>query len=140
LLKFKVLVLFICIFSIEAFTNELTINKNLVINSISIEIMKDADEVFFKEKVNIDTGELVIKADSAIYSNIKKIITLSGNPSLINSKSKDKKFSGQASKIIFFDNNKIQLSGNATMNYDNLSISSNVIIFNPQNGKISSDE
>jgi lipopolysaccharide transport protein LptA len=102
--------------------------------------MKDADEVFFKEKVNIDTGELVIKADSAIYSNIKKIITLSGNPSLINSKLKDKKFSGQASKIIFFDNNKIQLSGNATMNYDNLSISSNVIIFNPQNGKISSDE
>lgn len=140
MLKFKVLVFFICIFSIKAFTNELTINKNLVINSISIEIMKDADEVFFKEKVNIDTGELVIKADSAIYSNIKKIITLSGNPSFINSKSKDKKFSGQASKIIFFDNNKIQLSGNATMNYDNLSISSNVIIFNPQNGKISSDE
>lgn len=140
MLKFKVLVFFICIFSIKAFTNELTINKNLVINSISIEIMKDADEVFFKEKVNIDTGELVIKADSAIYSNIKKIITLSGNPSLINSKLKDKKFSGQASKIIFFDNNKIQLSGNATMNYDNLSISSNVIIFNPQNGKISSDE
>jgi lipopolysaccharide transport protein LptA len=140
LLKFKVLVFFIFIFSVKAFSNELTINKNLVINSISIEIMKDADEVFFKEKVNIDTGELVIKADSAIYSNIKKIITLSGNPSLINSKSKDKKFSGQASKIIFFDNNKIQLSGNATMNYDNLSISSNVIIFNPQNGKISSDE
>ena len=140
MLKFKVLVIFIFIFSVKAFTNELTINKNLVINSISIEIMKDADEVFFKEKVNIDTGELVIKADSAIYSNIKKIITLSGNPSLINSKLKDKKFSGQASKIIFFDNNKIQLSGDATMNYDNLSISSNVIIFNPQNGKISSDE
>jgi hypothetical protein len=57
LLKFKVLVFFICIFSIKAFTNELTINKNLVINSISIEIMKDADEVFFKEKVNIDTGD-----------------------------------------------------------------------------------
>ena len=138
MLKFKLLVVFI--FSFQAFTSELTINKNLVINSISIEIMKDADEVFFTENVNIDTGELVIKADSAIYSNLKKIITLSGNPSLINSKSKDKKFSGQASKIIFFDNNKIQLSGNATMNYDDLSISSNVIIFNPQNGKISSDE
>ena len=138
MLKFKLLVVFI--FSFQAFTSELTIKKNLVINSISIEIMKDADEIFFKEKVNIDTGELLIKADSAIYSNLKKIITLSGNPSLINSKSKDKKFSGQASKIIFFDNNKIQLSGNATMNYDDLSISSNVIIFNPQNGKISSDE
>ena len=138
MLKFKLLVVFI--FSFQAFTSELTINKNLVINSISIEIMKDADEIFFKEKVNIDTGELLIKADSAIYSNLKKIITLSGEPSLINSKSKDKKFSGQASKIIFFDNNKIQLSGNATMNYDDLSISSNVIIFNPQNGKISSDE
>ena len=138
MLKFKLLVVFI--FSFQAFTSELTINKNLVINSISIEIMKDADEIFFKEKVSIDTGELLIKADSAIYSNLKKIITLSGNPSLINSKSKDKKFSGQASKIIFFDNNKIQLSGNATMNYDDLSISSNVIIFNPQNGKISSDE
>ena len=138
MLKFKLLVVFI--FSFQAFTSELTINKNLVINSISIEIMKDADEIFFTENVNIDTGELLIKADSAIYSNLKKIITLSGNPSLINSKSKDKKFSGQASKIIFFDNNKIQLSGNATMNYDDLSISSNVIIFNPQNGKISSDE
>ena len=138
MLKFKLLVVFI--FSFQAFTSELTINKNLVINSISIEIMKDADEIFFKEKVNIDTGELLIKADSAIYSNLKKIITLSGNPSLINSKSKDRKFSGQASKIIFFDNNKIQLSGNAIMNYDDLSISSNVIIFNPQNGKISSDE
>ena len=51
-----------------------------------------------------------------------------------------KTFKGSASKIIFFSNSKVQLIGkSAVMNYDNINISSNSIIFNPENGKMSSN-
>ena len=40
---------------------------------------------------------------------------------------------------IFFSNEKIHLIGNASMKYENISISSNIIIFNPRTGKISSE-
>ena len=47
-------------------------------------------------------------------------------------------FSGKADKILFFDDEKIHLIGNASMKYEGISISSNIIVFNPQSGKMTS--
>jgi lipopolysaccharide export system protein LptA len=86
------------------------------------------------------TEFLSIKADIALYDNIKKIMTLKGNPSLIQSTSGEQNFNGDAEEIVFYSNSKIHLLGNASMDYDNIKISSSSIIFNPQNGIVSSDE
>ena len=75
-----------------------------------------------------------------------KNLGMEGNPSefgiylsLIKSNKKDNIFDGKAEKIIFFNDQKVHLIGNASMKYENISISSNLIVFNPQTGKISSD-
>jgi len=51
----------------------------------------------------------------------------------------DNIFSGKADKILFFDDEKIHLIGNASMKYEGTSISSNIIVFNPQSGKMTSN-
>ena len=61
-------------------------------------------------------------------------------PSSIESNNGDTRFSGTAEKILFFNDEKVHLVGNASMKYENVSISSNIIIFNPRIGKISSTE
>lgn len=113
---------------------------NILINSDSIEIKKNINQVLFTNNVYINTGTLIINADSAVYDNLKKTISVNGSPSIIDSTHKDIKFNGQAEEIIFFDDTKIHLIGSANMNYDNMNISSNIIIFNPQNGNMSSNE
>lgn len=118
---------------------EISIN-NLIITSEYVEISKDRNQVIFQDKVKIDSGTLVITANEAVYDGKKKIITVKGNPSLIDSLLKDLSFSGEASEIIFFANNKVQLVGKASMIYDDINISSNAITFNPQNGSISSND
>lgn len=118
---------------------EIIIN-NLTISSEYVEITKDHNQIIFQDKVKIDSGSLVINANKAVYDGTKRIVIVNGNPSTINSSIKNINFSGKASKIIFFGDSKIQLVGRATMIYDNINISSNVITFNPQNGSISSDD
>jgi lipopolysaccharide transport protein LptA len=113
---------------------------NLIINSESVEIKKNSSQVIFLHDVEIKTGFLTIKADTALYDNIKKIVSLKGTPSLIKSTSEEQNFNGNAEKIIFYSNSKVHLLGNATMDYENIKISSNSIIFNPQNGAVSSDD
>ena len=68
------------------------------------------------------------------------MISIKGMPSSIESNNGDKLFSGTAEKILFFNDEKVHLVGNASMKYENVSISSNIIIFNPRIGKISSTE
>ena len=60
-------------------------------------------------------------------------------PSKIQSTAKDNYFTGTADKIFFSETDKIKLVGNATINYDDLSISSKEIIFNTRNGQVLSD-
>ena len=129
----------IFIFSICVQSSEHSID-NILINSDSIEIKRNINQVIFTKNVNIDTGTLIINADNAVYDNLKRTISVNGSPSIIDSTLKDIKFSGQAKEIIFFDNTKIHLIGSANMSYDNMNISSNMIIFNPQNGNMSSNE
>ena len=129
----------IFIFSICVQSSEHRID-NIQINSDSIEIKRNINQVIFTKNVNINTGTLMIDADNAIYDNLKKTISVNGSPSIIDSTHKNIKFNGQAKKIIFFDDTKIHLIGSANLSYDNMNISSNMIIFDPQNGNMSSNE
>ncbi len=117
-----------------------TFLDNLIINSDTVEVRKNSSQIVFLNDVQIETRFLSIKADIALYDNIKKIMSLRGNPSLIQSTSGEQNFNGNAEEIVFYSNSKIHLLGNASMDYDNIKISSSSIIFNPQNGMVSSDE
>lgn len=113
---------------------------NLEIDATSIIVSPAKNQITFSDNVLLNTGKLILKSDRAIYNELDKTITLEGMPSSINSMAGSKNFKGSADKIIFFSNSKVQLIGKAIMNYDNLNISSNSIIFNPENGKMTSNE
>ena len=68
-----------------------------------------------------------------ILFQVKKVLNF-----LNKSKKNEGLFDGRAEKILFFNDEEIHLIGNASMTYENVSVSSNVIIFNPQNGKLTS--
>ena len=135
-MKIKYLILFFLLFtSFHATSN---FKSNIKIKSESIEFLKDSKKVTFLNNVEITSEYVSIKSESAMYDEIKNVITFLGNPSSIKSNKEESLFDGQADKILFFTDEKVHLKGNATMKYENISISSNHIIFNPQTGKMSS--
>ena len=111
-------------------------SNNIVINSGAIEVEKKSNKIFFNNGVYIRSGEFTIEAREAIFNKINKIISVHGEPSKISSTGKNNFFTGSADKIIFAETDKIQLVGNATINYDDISISSKEIIFNAINGEV----
>ena len=111
-------------------------SNNIVINSGAIEVEKKSKKIFFNDGVHIKSGEFTIEAREAIFNTINKIISVFGEPSKISSTSKNNFFTGSADKIIFVETDKIQLVGNATINFDDISISSKEIIFNAKNGEV----
>ncbi len=113
---------------------------NLEIDASSIIVSPAENQIIFSDNVLLNTGKLILKSDSAIYNELNKTITLVGAPSSIDSTEGSRVFKGSANKIIFFSNSKVQLVGGAIMNYDNIDISSNSIVFNPENGKMTSNE
>ena len=113
---------------------------NLEIDATSIIVSPAKNQITFSDNVLLNTGKLILKSDRAIYNELDKTITLEGMPSSINSMAGSKNFKGSANKIIFFSNSKVQLIGKVIMNYDNINISSNSIVFNPENGKMTSNE
>ena len=114
-------------------------NEDIKIKSDTVEFLKEANKISFINNVEINSNFVSISAKSALYDNIGKIISINGMPSSIKSNKDDSFFSGSAEKIIFFSDEKIHLIGNASMKYENVSISSNIIIFNPRTGKFSSE-
>ena len=116
-----------------------SLNEDIQIKSDTVEFLKEANQISFMNNVEINSNFVTISAKSALYDDISKIISIKGIPSLIKSKKDDSFFSGTAEKIIFFSDEKIHLIGNASMKYENVSISSNIIIFNPRTGKFSSE-
>lgn len=131
---------FICAIFFNSVIYSQSYIENLEIDATSIVISPKDNQIIFSNNVILDTGKLVLKSDSAIYNELDKTMTLEGLPSSISSLDSSKTFNGNASKIIFFNNSKVQLIGSAVMNYDNINISSNSIIFNPENGKMSSSK
>ena len=118
-------------------------SKNLIdhikIKSDKVEFIKNLRNVSFFSNVNINSSYVEISANSAIYDQIKEVISISGDPSSIKSNKKNNFFNGEAETILFFSDEKVHLVGNASIKFDNISISSNLIIFNPKTGKITSD-
>ena len=116
-----------------------SLNKDIRIKSDAVEFLKQVNQISFIDNVEINSNFVSISANSALYDDISKIISIDGIPSSIKSNKGDSFFSGTAEKIIFFSDEKVHLIGNASMKYENFSISSNIIIFNPRTGKFSSE-
>ena len=118
-------------------------SKNLTnhvkIESDKVEFINNLKNVSFFSNVNINSSYVEISANSAIYDQVKEVISISGDPSSIKSNKKNNFFDGEAETILFFSDEKVHLVGNASIKFDNISISSNLIIFNPKTGKITSD-
>ena len=109
------------------------------IESDKVEFSNDSKNISFFSNVNINSSYVEISASSAIYDDKKEVISVSGDPSSIKSNKENNFFNGEAETILFFSDEKVHLVGNAIIKFDNISINSNLIIFNPKTGKITSD-
>ena len=114
-------------------------NNDIRIKSDTIEFLEKNNQINFLDNVEINSDFVNIKAESAVYDDVKDMISILGKPSTIKSSKKNTSFNGKAEKIMFFNDEKIHLIGDASIKYENISISSNIIIFNPRTGKISSE-
>tara|TARA_Y100000996_G_scaffold115651_1_gene85869 strand:+ start:499 stop:915 length:417 start_codon:yes stop_codon:yes gene_type:complete len=130
------------IISFFLFTLDLS-SKNLInhvkIESDKVEFINNLKNVSFFSNVNINSSYVEISANSAIFDQKKEVISISGDPSSITSKKENNFFNGEAETILFFSDEKVHLVGNASIKFDNISINSNLIIFNPKTGTITSD-
>ena len=133
----KLFFLFLIFFSFPIFSVEL--NEHVKIKSDSIEFNKESNQINFKHNVEIKSDYINIEALSAIYDDSGNSICLTGMPATITSNKDNNDFSGTANKIIFYTNEKVHLIGNAKMIYENLTISSELIVFNPITGNFSSE-
>ena len=125
------------LFTLDVSSNNLI--NHIKIKSDKVEFIKNLRNVSFFSNVNINSSYVEISANSAIYDQVKEVISISGEPSSIKSNKKNNFFDGEAETILFFSDEKVHLVGNASIKFDNISISSNLIIFNPKTGKITSD-
>jgi len=116
------------------------INKKVNIESDTVEYMKAANSISFLNNVKIATENIKVLAKEAIYDSELDTILVIGFPSVITSSKKGTNFNGKAEKIIIFSNEKVHLVGNASMSYENINITSNKIVFNPQTGSLVSEE
>ena len=119
--------------------NSKSLASEVKIESDKVEFSNDSKNISFFSNVNINSSYVEISASSAIYDDKKEVISISGDPSTIKSHKENNFFNGEAETILFFSDEKVHLVGNALIKFDNISINSNLIIFNPKTGKISSE-
>ena len=111
-------------------------NNDIFIQSEKIEILKEKNEIHFMKKLKIKNDYIVISANSAIYNNNDKVLNISGNLAEITSSSSNSPFAGKAKNIYLFNDNSIELSGDAYFENDGIKFKSSSIKFNQQNGKV----
>ena len=116
------------------------INKTINIESDTVEYMKATNSISFLDNVRIASENINVLAKEAIYDSELDTISVIGFPSIITSTKKGTNFKGKAEKIIIYSNEKIDLVGNASMSYENINITSNKIVFNPQTGSLISEK
>ena len=116
------------------------INKTINIESDTVEYMKATNSISFLDNVKIASENINVLAKEAIYDSELDTISVIGFPSIITSTKKGTNFKGKAEKIIIYSNEKIDLVGNASMSYENINITSNKIVFNPQTGSLVSEK
>ena len=119
--------------------NSKSLASEVKIESDKVEFSSDSKNISFFSNVNINSSYVEISANSAIFDQKKEVISISGDPSSIKSKKENNFFNGEAETILFFSDEKVHLVGNASIEFEKISISSNLIIFNPKTGKITSD-
>ena len=119
--------------------NSKSLASEVKIESDKVEFSNDSKNISFFSNVNINSSYVEISASSAIYDDKKEVISISGDPSSIKSNKENNFFNGEAETILFFSDEKVHLVGNASIKFDNISINSNLIIFNPKTGKITSN-
>ena len=119
--------------------NSKSLASEVKIESDKVEFSNDSKNISFFSNVNINSSYVEISASSAIYDDKKEVISISGDPSTIKSNKENNFFNGEAEKILFFSDEKVHLVGNASIKFEKISINSNLIIFNPKTGKITSD-
>ena len=119
--------------------NSKSLASEVKIESDKVEFSNDSKNISFFSNVNINSSYVEISASSAIFDDKKEVISISGDPSSIKSNKENNFFNGEAETILFFSDEKVHLVGNASIKFDNISINSNLIIFNPKTGKITSD-
>ena len=134
---FKIFLFLFAIFNLEAFQSDP--ENKIKIKSERVEVNDDFENVNFINNVFINSQYVRISANSAIYNNNNKTISIIGDPSSIESIKDENAYEGAAEKIIFFNDEKVHLIGNASMKLENISIASNLIIFNTRTGKITSN-
>ncbi len=134
--KIYAFILIILFNSIKLFSD---LNSDIRINADIVEFIENKNQINFLQNVEISSNFVNIKAETAVYDDIREVISIIGEPSTIISNKKDNYFDGNAKEIIFYNDEKVHLIGDAIMKYNNISISSNIIIFNPKTGKISSE-
>lgn len=127
-----------CIFTLHIFANStISLNNNdIFIESEKIEISKDKNEIRFINKLKIKNDYIVISGTSAIYNNDKKILNIKGDMAKIISSASESPFSGHAKNILLYEDNSIELSGEAYFENDGIKFKSSSIKFNQQDGKI----
>tara|TARA_B100000925_G_scaffold131690_1_gene98498 strand:+ start:26 stop:430 length:405 start_codon:yes stop_codon:yes gene_type:complete len=116
------------------------INTTLNIESDTVEYMKATNSISFLNNVKIASENINVLAKEAIYDSMSDTISVIGFPSTITSSKKGTNFNGKAEKIIIYSNEKVHLLGNASMSYENINITSNKIVFNPETGNLISEE
>jgi len=126
------------IFTINVSANlAINLSKNdIFIESGKIEILKNKNEIHFIENLKIKNEHIVISADSAIYNKNKKVLNISGNLAEITSNSSESPFAGKAKNIYLFDDNSIELSGDAYFENDGIKFKSSSIKFDQQDGAV----
>ena len=116
------------------------INKKINIESATVEYIRVTNSISFLNNVKITSDKINVSAEKAIYNGESEIISVTGFPSVITSGKEGAQFMGKAEKIIIYSDEKVHLVGNATMSYENINITSNKIVFNPQTGNFTSEE
>jgi lipopolysaccharide export system protein LptA len=134
----KIIITFLVIFSLNSFgyTAINISNSDLFIESEKIEILKEENEIHFLDNLKIQNEHIAISAKTAIYNKKNKMLSISGDMAKIVSSSSENPFSGYAKKIIVFEDNTIELIGNAYFENDGIKFKSSSIKFNQQDGKI----
>ncbi|GIR16398.1 MAG: hypothetical protein CM15mP29_3860 [Alphaproteobacteria bacterium] len=100
------IIISIFLFTLDVSSNNLI--NHIKIKSDKVEFIKNLRNVSFFSNVNINSSYVEISANSAIYDQIKEVISISGDPSSIKS-NKNNNFLMEKQKPYFFSMKNLHL-------------------------------
>ena len=107
--------------------------RDISINSNTVTLNERNNSILFEGSIEITFGNFRIFGNNALLSYENETLTLTGDPASITSELKE--INGEAKKFIIHPNQSLEMIGNATLNNNNQSISSQLITYQiDQNG------